>query len=308
MTLVERAPSVEWNGQTDFLRNEVRVCDDLAPPQRIKTLAHEWAHTTMHEPGDVTGVRRQIAEVEAESVAFLVCASVDIDAGIYTIPYVAGWSHGDVDIVKSSAERVLAATAQLVDRLQQRLGVTLAPDPLSLARGEPVTQLRPSVISFPRRDPDPDPIVADQPALQRLIDRTALALLPAERAALAGHPSPQRIAALMADAGLDADQAVRNLQAVDVPPEAARSALTVIAPFAELDAPPEPLYSPDEVSVAISRIYGIDVTIDSQQRPVREGPVGGRRNEGLGLAVIDQWAQLEAMPPERALAPQRPFA
>jgi hypothetical protein len=304
VTLVERAAGVEWNGQTDFARHEVRVCDDLTSSQRIKTAAHEWGHTTMHESGDVAGVRRQIAEVEAESVAFMLCATVDIDAATYTIPYVAGWSQGDVDVVRSSAERVLTATARLVDRLQQRLGVTLAPDPLGPARGEPVTQLRTPVCGFPLRDPDPDPMVADHPALQRLVARTAPALMSAERVELAGHPSPQRMAALMAEAGLDADQAVSSLAALGIPSEVARSALTVITPFGELDVPPAPLYQPDDVSAAISRLYGI-----GGPRPLgRNDPVVGRPTEGLGLALIDQWARLQAMQPEPALVPRRPFA
>ena len=39
-----------WNGQTSFAARAVHIHEDLEPPQRLKTLFHEWAHATMgHE-------------------------------------------------------------------------------------------------------------------------------------------------------------------------------------------------------------------------------------------------------------------
>jgi len=57
--------------------------------------------------------RRDLAEIEAESVAFIVCNALGIDSASYTLPYVAKWAGGDVERIRSTAERVVT-TAQAV--------------------------------------------------------------------------------------------------------------------------------------------------------------------------------------------------
>ena len=64
---------------------------------------------------DATRVQidRDLAEIEAESVAFIVCNALGVDTAAYTLPYVAGWAGGDVERVRRTAERVVT-TAQAV--------------------------------------------------------------------------------------------------------------------------------------------------------------------------------------------------
>src|SRR5207253_875429 len=100
---------------------------------------------------------------------YLVCATVGIDAAQYTIPYVSGWSHGDVELVKATAERVLATTARLLGRLEERLDIVLNPDPLRPPEPEAsVTRLHAPTGVTPVT-PDLDP-VADQPAARLDLD------------------------------------------------------------------------------------------------------------------------------------------
>ncbi len=81
------------NGVTDFLARTVQVRADMDDAARVKTLAHELAHIELgHEDRRPAGLHRGIGEVEAESVALMVCASFGLDSTDYTIPYVAGWS------------------------------------------------------------------------------------------------------------------------------------------------------------------------------------------------------------------------
>jgi hypothetical protein len=56
------------------------------------------------------------AEVEAESVAFIVCQAAGLTTGAYSFGYVAGWSGGDPKIVKATAERVVTAARDILDR------------------------------------------------------------------------------------------------------------------------------------------------------------------------------------------------
>src|SRR5206468_628213 len=67
-------------------------------------------------------------EVEAESVAYLACAHIGIDSATYTVPYVAHWSAGNVELVQQTAERVIDTARRITDGLDQALSPALAPD------------------------------------------------------------------------------------------------------------------------------------------------------------------------------------
>ena len=89
----------------------VQTC---ALPISVKTLAHELAHVLLHDGTEhATGCRGR-AEIEAESVAFLVLTTAGVDAGCYTFPYVAGWSDGNTDRVADTADRVITCARQII--------------------------------------------------------------------------------------------------------------------------------------------------------------------------------------------------
>jgi antirestriction protein ArdC len=103
------------NGRTDFADRSVVLRSDLAGAQSVKTLAHELAHVLLHHPDELpAGFTRARAEVEAESVAYVVCAAHGLDAGEYTVPYVAGWAGGDRELVQQTTTRVLATARQVL--------------------------------------------------------------------------------------------------------------------------------------------------------------------------------------------------
>lgn len=99
------------NGRTDYLTRTVTVRDDVDDAQAAKTLVHELAHVWLHDPED--GIHhRGIAEVEAESVAYIVCHAAGLVSDDYSLPYVAGWAGGDPAMVRTTAERVLGAAGR----------------------------------------------------------------------------------------------------------------------------------------------------------------------------------------------------
>jgi antirestriction protein ArdC len=103
------------NGRTDFTTRTVALRGDLTGAQSVKTLAHELAHVLLHEPDTLpAGFTRARAEVEAESVAYVVCAAHGLDAGDYTVPYVAGWADGDRELVQQTTTRVLATSREIL--------------------------------------------------------------------------------------------------------------------------------------------------------------------------------------------------
>jgi len=70
----------EANGITDWRKREVMVRAGLPGAQRFKTAVHELAHINLHEPNSHGRPNcRGIVEVEAESVAYMICAALGVD-------------------------------------------------------------------------------------------------------------------------------------------------------------------------------------------------------------------------------------
>jgi len=93
------------NGDCCHADHRIRVEVTNSPAQRVKTLAHEIAHAYLHaEYKD-----RRLAELEAESTAYVVCQSLGLETGDYSFGYVATWAgSGDEATagIKASCERI----------------------------------------------------------------------------------------------------------------------------------------------------------------------------------------------------------
>ena len=88
--------------------------------QQVKTLAHEIGHALLHNPNDQIG--RNTRDLEAESTAYVVCASLGLDTSDYSLGYVADWSGGDAEktreAIKASGGRVHQASQKILDGLE----------------------------------------------------------------------------------------------------------------------------------------------------------------------------------------------
>ena len=117
---LRRTDTLPANGYTNHRERVVAVHDTLAAAQATKTLAHELGHCLLHAPvAAPDGLTREQAEVEAESVAYVVTTAAGLDCTNYTVPYVAGWAGGDLELVRRSAERVLGCASTILDSLHQ---------------------------------------------------------------------------------------------------------------------------------------------------------------------------------------------
>ncbi len=88
---------------------------DVTQAQAVKTLVHELAHALLHGDGVVRA--RELAEVEVESVAYVVCGALGFDTGDYSFAYVARWSGGATELVAETAERMLSCAKRILDGL-----------------------------------------------------------------------------------------------------------------------------------------------------------------------------------------------
>lgn len=102
------------NGTTFPLLKKVIVEAGLEPAQAMKTAIHELAHVLLHS-SDWFECRSRI-EVEAESVAYVVCGALGFDSAAYSVSYVAGWAEQSDD-----PNRVLLATAETIVRTARRI-------------------------------------------------------------------------------------------------------------------------------------------------------------------------------------------
>lgn len=101
------------NGDCSHMTKTIRVEITNAPAQRVKTLAHEIAHAILHEHFS----DRALAELEAESVAFVVCQSLGLDTSDYSFGYVANWAGGGDEAIagiKASCERIQKTAATVL--------------------------------------------------------------------------------------------------------------------------------------------------------------------------------------------------
>jgi len=114
-------PTPTANGVTTFSKRSVVIRADVDGAQAVKTLAHEYAHVLLHDPalfpsGQTVGCRGE-AEVEAESVAYLIAACHGLDTGDYSFAYVAHWAEGRdlAAIMASTGTRILSAANTILD-------------------------------------------------------------------------------------------------------------------------------------------------------------------------------------------------
>lgn len=131
--LVEVAHGLGYTVEEDYLNGPNGVCSfdkrcitievRNDPMQQVKTLAHEIAHAKLHE-----GFKdRALAELEAESVAFIVCAVLGIDSSDYSFGYVAGWAGGGEEAIagiRAAGGRIQHAAHEIITDLE-------APDAVS---------------------------------------------------------------------------------------------------------------------------------------------------------------------------------
>jgi antirestriction protein ArdC len=106
----------EINGDCDHGLRRIRVEVRNEPRQQVKSLSHELAHAILHR--DREGLTRERAELEAESVAYVVCHGLGIDSSEYSFGYLAAWAGGGDQArraLSESAERIQTAARTILD-------------------------------------------------------------------------------------------------------------------------------------------------------------------------------------------------
>ena len=104
-------------GYFNHVEKRIAIKEGMAEQQTIKTLIHEISHAILHdkETGEEADADLRTKEVQAESIAYVVCHSMGLDTSDYSFGYVASWS-GDkevkqltasMEVIKNTAEKII---------------------------------------------------------------------------------------------------------------------------------------------------------------------------------------------------------
>lgn len=103
------------NGYYRLDSSMIFLREGMSSMQTFKTLIHEKAHSMMHH-ADAESCSRQTAEVQAESIAFVVTSAFGLDTSDYSFPYIASWSDGrELKELKSSLAVIEKTAKELMN-------------------------------------------------------------------------------------------------------------------------------------------------------------------------------------------------
>lgn len=122
----------EAKGYYSYATKDITIQEGMSQQQIVKTAVHEMAHAKLHDvdidkygrPKDKDAIvkDRNTKEVEAESVAFVVCQHFGIDTSEYSFKYLAGWSMDkDLPQLKASLKTIRDTAAEFIDRISAKL-------------------------------------------------------------------------------------------------------------------------------------------------------------------------------------------
>lgn len=114
----------EAHGYYHQIEKRIALQEEMSELQNIKTLIHETAHARLHaidlaapEEERADQPDQSTREVQAESVAYVVCQYFGLDTSDYSFAYVAGWSSGkempelraSLDVIRNAAKETITA-------------------------------------------------------------------------------------------------------------------------------------------------------------------------------------------------------
>ena len=79
-------------GCYSYTNKIIKIARGMSEAQTIKTLSHEVAHAMLGHGSPECKTPKAEREMEAESVAFIVCSHLGIDTSEYSFEYLASWS------------------------------------------------------------------------------------------------------------------------------------------------------------------------------------------------------------------------
>lgn len=108
-------------GYCNHAEGKIVLRSGMSEAQTVKTAIHELAHSILHTPQPNVERDRHTNEVQAESVAFVVCDHFGIDTSDYSFPYLAAWSSSaELTELQQSMDLIQRTANDLIEKLDKR--------------------------------------------------------------------------------------------------------------------------------------------------------------------------------------------
>lgn len=103
-------------GYYERKNNSIVIDADLEDFQKAKTLVHEYAHSILHKDGNKS---KDEKEIEAESIAYIVCKSVGLDTSSYSFPYIFTYCKNNDQILANTLDNIRMNTLQIIGKIKR---------------------------------------------------------------------------------------------------------------------------------------------------------------------------------------------
>ena len=123
-----RMMNVEGDAKGYYHQTEkyIAIKEAMSNVQTMKTGVHEVSHALLHdrEVMDAEGVLKDqtTKEVEAESIAYIVCNHFGLDTSEYSFTYIASWCESrDMKALKASMDTIRKTSSEVVENIEAQM-------------------------------------------------------------------------------------------------------------------------------------------------------------------------------------------
>ena len=112
-------------GLCNHKEKKILLLDGMSDLQEISTLVHECGHALAHNPykakfeGVTALPNRDIKEVEAESIACVVCSHLGLNTKDFNFSYITGWADGDITKFRKNMDVISRYSLELINGIDK---------------------------------------------------------------------------------------------------------------------------------------------------------------------------------------------
>ncbi len=118
-------------GLCNHTSHEIKILKGMSDLQEISTTVHECGHMLAHSAyrkdfeGLTSTEKREIKEIEAESIACVVCTYLGLDTENFNFSYITGWAEGDINKFRKNLDIISLHAKTLIKSIEKERTVQM---------------------------------------------------------------------------------------------------------------------------------------------------------------------------------------